>query len=145
MCNLNCGKDWPKNAGNVCNFQETVQTKQSPNERKFAQSGHTGLYVHTYLIRNSNGHCLTRRSFFKRCEKTFAACLGHTQAHKLGIFIQREKRVMVKIAENCDHNIDPRSGATRQFGISRPIYVGQIHLYCNPTLIFFSRDRCYDF
>jgi hypothetical protein len=34
MRNLNCGKEWPKNVANVCNFQETVQRKQSPNLKK---------------------------------------------------------------------------------------------------------------
>jgi hypothetical protein len=34
--------EWRKNVGNFCNFQETTQSKQSPNGRKFAQPGHTG-------------------------------------------------------------------------------------------------------
>jgi hypothetical protein len=33
------------NLGFFCNFQKTVQSKQSPNSRKFAQSGHP-VYVH---------------------------------------------------------------------------------------------------
>jgi hypothetical protein len=40
---LNSGRKWPKNVGHFCNFQKTAQSKQSPNRRKFAQSGHPGF------------------------------------------------------------------------------------------------------
>jgi hypothetical protein len=32
-------KIWPENLNYLCNFHKTAQTKQSPNGRKFAQSG----------------------------------------------------------------------------------------------------------
>jgi hypothetical protein len=31
--------EWLKNVGDFCNFEETTQSKQSPNGRKFAQPG----------------------------------------------------------------------------------------------------------
>jgi hypothetical protein len=41
MRNIHFGKLWPKNVAKLYDFQETAQSKQSPNGRKFAQSGHT--------------------------------------------------------------------------------------------------------
>jgi hypothetical protein len=35
-----CGKKKPKNAGYFFHFQKSVQSKQSPDGRKSAQSGH---------------------------------------------------------------------------------------------------------
>jgi hypothetical protein len=32
-------KSYPKNSGQICNFHKNAQSKQSPNGRKFAQSG----------------------------------------------------------------------------------------------------------
>jgi hypothetical protein len=37
---LNRGEKQTKNLGYFCNFKKTDQSKQSPHERKFAQSGH---------------------------------------------------------------------------------------------------------
>jgi hypothetical protein len=38
--NIFCGKKKPKNSGYFFNFPQTGQCKQSPERRKFAQSGH---------------------------------------------------------------------------------------------------------
>jgi hypothetical protein len=49
---LNCGKNSPKMLATFCNFQNTIQIKQSLNGRKFAQSGHPGccLFASTAFV-----------------------------------------------------------------------------------------------
>jgi hypothetical protein len=42
-------KKHPKNLNYYCNFQNTSQSKELPNRRKFAQSGHPDGWLHTLI------------------------------------------------------------------------------------------------
>jgi hypothetical protein len=58
MHNFNCGKEQPKNVVYFFNFQKTAQSKQSPNGRKLAQSGHTGSEVFCSALSFDKTHLL---------------------------------------------------------------------------------------